>query len=127
MLQFAAVFLGGGAGAVLRWLLSLKYNAAWPGFPTGTLLANLSGGLLAGFFVAFLTFRPNWNHEFRLFIVVGLLGGLTTFSTFSAEVAQLMERGRIGLSLAVIGANLCGSLGLAALGLWLGKLILAKI
>lgn len=124
--QILAIFCGGGLGASLRWLLSLKFNQAWPSFQTGTLLANLIGCFIIGLAVAFFAFRPNLLPVVRLFLITGLLGGLTTFSTFSSEVVQLLERGHIGTGLAVVAGNLFGSLALTAAGLALGKLFLFR-
>jgi len=124
-LHFSAVFLGGGCGAVLRWLLGLKLNAAWPALQLGTLTANLSGAFVIGLLVALLAAKSAWPPEIRLFCVTGLLGGLTTFSTFSSEVVQFLEKGQIGLGLATVAANLFGSLLLTALGLALGRYLLA--
>ncbi len=119
---FLAVFLGGGLGATCRWLLNLKFNPAGPAFQTGTWLANMAGGLLIGLALALLAARPHWPPEIRLFVITGILGGLTTFSTFSAEVVGFLERGQFGLALMTAAGNLLGSLALTAVGLAVGRL-----
>ncbi|MDR2947050.1 MAG: fluoride efflux transporter CrcB [Candidatus Adiutrix sp.] len=115
-----AVFAGGGVGAVLRWLLSMKLNSGDAAFQLGTLAANLSGAFVIGLAIAFFRARLDWGPELRLFCVTGLLGGLTTFSSFSMEVVALLEKNHLGAALAAIGANLGGSLLLTALGLAVG-------
>ncbi|UQZ91123.1 fluoride efflux transporter CrcB [Deltaproteobacteria bacterium Smac51] len=118
--QLLAVFLGGGTGAALRWFLSLKFNSNWPSVQIGTLIANLSGAFIIGLALAFFSHRLALPPEVRLFCVTGILGGLTTFSTFSSEVVQLIERGCIEAGLITIAANLVGSLLLTGAGLLIG-------
>src|SRR5690606_5062475 len=110
----SVVAIGGGAalGALLRWVLGTRLNHLLPALPLGTLVANLLGGYLVGVAVAFLAHRPDWPPEVRLFVVTGLLGGLTTFSTFSVEVVTQLQSGRFSWALATAGAHLLGSLGL---------------
>ncbi|GHV56745.1 hypothetical protein FACS189460_2090 [Deltaproteobacteria bacterium] len=123
-LKILAVFVGGGAGTLLRWLLALKLNKPDPSsFPAGTLAANLAGGFLIGLLLAAFTARVDWPPEYRLFIITGLLGGLTTFSSFSGEVVLFLEQGRLGLGGLTLAANLLGSLSLTAAGLALGRLL----
>jgi CrcB protein len=112
-----AIGAGAALGALLRWILALRLNALLPALPLGTLAANLLGGYLVGVAVALLAQRPGWPPELRLFLVTGLLGGLTTFSTFSAEVVDQLQGGRLGWALATAGAHLLGSLALTALGI----------
>jgi fluoride exporter len=111
-----AVFVGAGLGACLRWGLGEALNRTWPGLPLGTLAANLIGGLLVGVAIALLAGRE--APLARAFIVTGLLGGLTTFSTFSAEVVTALQRGEMGSALAIGAAHLAGSLLLTAFGVW---------
>jgi fluoride exporter len=113
----AAVFLGAGLGALARWQLSLWLNTKSV-VPLGTLSANWVGGLLIGIIAGYLTARPDISPVWRLFWVTGLLGGLTTFSTFSAESVGFLERGQWGLLLAHSALHLFGSVALAAVGLW---------
>ncbi|MDH4181125.1 MAG: fluoride efflux transporter CrcB [Betaproteobacteria bacterium] len=114
--QFAAVGIGAALGAWLRWGLSAWLNPKAPSFPLGTLAANLIGGYLVGLAVAFFLARGDLAHEWRLFTVTGLLGGLTTFSTYSAEVAELAMRGDHGAAFLLAAAHLAGSLLLTVAG-----------
>lgn len=116
-LQIAAIALGAALGAVCRWLLGLGLNALWPSIPPGTLAANLIGGYLIGIAVAVLGAHPQWSPLWRLLLVTGFLGGLTTFSTFSAETVLLLQQERWGLLLLAIGLHVGGSLLMTVLGL----------
>ncbi|CAG0960431.1 Putative fluoride ion transporter CrcB [Burkholderiales bacterium] len=113
---FAAVGLGAVLGAWLRWGLSIWLNPRLPLFPLGTLVANLAGGYLVGFAVAWFAARHDLPPEVRLFAITGFLGGLTTFSTFSAEVVELMLRGDLGSGALLAFAHLAGSLLLTLAG-----------
>lgn len=123
VLSVVSVFVGAGLGALLRWVLGLRLNPVFPTVPLGTLAANLLGGLLVGLAVAWLARHPGLPPEIRLFFVTGFLGGLTTFSTFSAEVVSLLSRAEYGWGLAVAAAHLLGSLALTAIGMALAHLI----
>jgi CrcB protein len=114
--QFVAVGAGAALGAWLRWGLSAWLNPRVPQYPLGTLAANLVGGYLVGIAVAFFIARTDVAPEWRLFVVTGLLGGLTTFSTFSAEVTEHLLRGGYGHALVLAFAHLAGSLVLTAAG-----------
>ena len=114
--QFVAVGAGAALGAWLRWGLSAWLNPRVPQYPLGTLAANLVGGYLVGIAVAFFIARTDLAPEWRLFVVTGLLGGLTTFSTFSAEVTEHLLRGGYGHALVLAVAHLAGSLVLTAAG-----------
>lgn len=116
-MAFAAVGLGSACGAWLRWWLGLRLNPLFANLPLGTLASNLLGGYLVGVAVAFFAHSQALAPEWRLFAITGFLGGLTTFSTFSAEVVTLMSRGQMSWALATAGAHLAGSLGLTALGI----------
>lgn len=113
-----AVFLGGGIGACARFGLNESLNRFWPQLPLGTLAANLIGGYLIGVAIALLAWRSELSPLWRLFAITGVLGGLTTFSAFSAEVVLALERGQPGWALAIAAAHLAGSLTLTAVGLW---------
>lgn len=117
MLSVVAIGAGATLGALLRWILSVRLNPLLPALPLGTLAANLVGGYFVGLALGWLAQHPELPPQVRLFIVTGLLGGLTTFSTFSAEVVGHLEQGRIGWAFALAGAHLAGSLVLTALGL----------
>jgi CrcB protein len=114
--QFAAVGIGAAFGAWLRWGLSTWLNARLPKFPLGTLASNLVGGYLVGFAVAYFLARHDVAPEWRLFVVTGFLGGLTTFSTFSAEVTELLASGDYAAGISLAAVHLFGSLLLTAAG-----------
>ena len=113
----AAVGIGAAFGAWLRWLLGIALNLVLPEIPLGTLAANLLGGYLVGVAVAVFELGTGLAPELRLFVITGLLGGLTTFSTFSAESVQLLSSGRYGWAAAHTILHLAGSLLLTALGI----------
>lgn len=110
----AVVAMGAVLGALLRWSAGLMLNAVWAGFPLGTLAVNAMGGLLAG--MAFVAFARYPNEPLRLLLVTGFLGGLTTFSTFSAESLSLLEKGRFDLAALHTTAHVLGALACAAVG-----------
>ena len=114
---FAAVGIGAAIGAWLRWGLTVWLNAKVPQFPAGTLAANLIGGYLVGIAVAFFAVRSDLPDAWRLFAITGLLGGLTTFSTFSGEVASLLLRGHHVDALLLAFAHLAGSILLTIAGI----------
>jgi len=114
---FAAVGAGAALGAWARWGLGALINPLFPTVPLGTLAANLIGGYLVGFAVALFHQHAGLSPELKLFIITGFLGGLTTFSTFSAEVVALLERAQYGWALAVAGGHLVGSLAMTGLGI----------
>ncbi len=114
--QFAAVGVGAALGAWLRWGLAAWLNARIAHFPLGTLASNLIGGYLVGFAVAFFVARQDLSPEWRLFVITGVLGGLTTFSTFSAEVTDLLAQGEWTHGFLLAAAHLVGSLVLTAAG-----------
>lgn len=105
-----AVGLGAALGAWLRWGLGLWLNGIHPLMPVGTLAANLGGGYVIGLAVAFFSAHPQLSPEWRLLLVTGFLGGLTTFSTFSAEAMSLLHRGDYGWALAHSALHLLGSI-----------------
>ena len=111
------ISLGAAVGAVSRWLLALGLNGLFPALPPGTLAANLIGGYLIGVAVAFFAQHPDVPPEWRLLVITGFLGGLTTFSTFSAEVTHMLQQGRLLWAGATVSAHLIGSLALTLAGM----------
>ncbi len=121
----AAVGAGAALGAWLRWGLSTWLNPRMPMFPLGTLAANLLGGYLVGLGVAYFLARHDLAPEWRLFVVTGFLGGLTTFSTYSAEVVELMMRGDLTQGALLAFAHLAGSFALTFAGFATFRLLAA--
>ena len=111
-----AVGLGAALGAWLRWGLAVWFNPVAPVLPLGTLAANLVGGYLVGVAVAYFAANASMAPEWRLFCITGFLGGLTTFSTFSAESVQLLMAAQYGAALLHTTAHLLGSLAATFLG-----------
>lgn len=118
-----AVGTGAALGAVLRWALSYGLNGKLVLLPAGTLIANLLGGFFAGIALAYFATHMEVSPWVRLFVVTGLLGGLTTFSTFSAENVTMLLEGDYLRSLTHAALHLLGSLAMTALGFWLIKQI----
>jgi len=113
---FIAIAIGAALGAWLRWLLGLKLNTLLPHLAVGTLTANLLGAYIIGLAIAFFS-STNLSPEWKLLIITGFCGSLTTFSTFSAEVVVLFEHGRLGWAAGVISAHLAGSLLMTLAGM----------
>lgn len=111
------IAIGASLGAWLRWLLSIKLNALFPTVPPGTLIANMVGGYIIGLAIAFLAATPSLSPEWRLLIITGFCGGLTTFSTFSAETVTLIQEGRLFWAIGAISLHVAGSLAMTAAGL----------
>ena len=114
---FVAVGVGAAVGAWLRWGLGMALNPLFPTLPLGTLAANLIGGLLIGFAMELLTRHAVLPPEVRLLVVTGFLGGLTTFSTFSAEVVTLLLRREWLWGSITIGSHVLGSLAMTIAGI----------
>lgn len=117
LLSMLSVAIGAAFGALLRWGLSAAMNPMAPNLPLGTLASNLIGGYLIGVAVAFFAQHPALPPQWRLLTVTGFLGGLTTFSTFSAEVTLHLAAGRIGWAMIVSAVHLFGSLACTGLGM----------
>jgi len=98
-------------------VLGMQFNALFPTLPLGTLAANLFAAYVIGVAIAFFARYPGIAIEWRLFVITGVLGGLSTFSTFSAEAVTLIQQGRIGWAVAHISAHLFGSLAMTMLGI----------
>ena len=125
MLTVLAICIGASVGALARWGLGLWLT---PGglLPWGTLAANLVGGYLIGVAIAAFQAMPQLDPVWRLLLITGFLGGLTTFSSFSAEVVEFLVAGRYGLALVTAGLHVLGSLAMTVLGLkslawWLAR------
>ena len=116
-LSIFAIFFGAGFGALLRAGFSFLTVGSASIVPLGTLLSNLVGGYLIGIAIAFFGNNPSLSPEWKLFVITGFLGGLTTFSSFSAEVVTLMQRGEITWALGTAFLHLMGSLLLTFLGI----------
>jgi len=119
--EFVAVGAGAAVGAWLRWVLGIVLNPVFPVLPLGTLSANLGGGLLMGVAIELITRHAAMSPEMRLLITTGFLGGLTTFSTFSAEITTLLLRREwLWGSLGIV-AHVAGSLLLTVAGILLAR------
>jgi CrcB protein len=118
-----AISIGASLGAVLRWVLGLILDSASAFLSLGTLAANLIGGYLIGIAVAFFTTHTDLPPQWRLFIITGFLGGLTTFSSFSAEVTSMIQEGHIGIALSTVMVHLIGSLVMTFLGIYTYQLL----
>jgi CrcB protein len=116
-LSILAIFFGAGLGALLRAAFNFLTVGAASIIPLGTLLSNMVGGYLIGIAIAFFGNNPNLSPEWKLFVITGFLGGLTTFSSFSAEVVGFMQRGELSWALATALLHLLGSLALTFLGI----------
>ena len=116
-LSIAVISVGAAAGALLRWVLGTQFNTLFPSLPPGTLLANLVGGYLIGVAMAFFAGNAGLSPEWRLLTITGFLGGLTTFSTFSAEVVTQLMEGRVGWALSTVLAHVLGSVAMTLLGI----------
>jgi CrcB protein len=112
-----AIFVGAGLGALLRWWLGDQLNGLFPAIPPGTLSANLIGGYVIGVAIAFFASYSAIAPEWRLFVITGFCGGLTTFSTFSAELVTLLQQGRSLWAVAAAVAHLFGSLAMTLAGI----------
>jgi len=111
------ISLGAAVGAVLRWALGLKLNSFLPELPPGTLVANLVGAYIIGIAIAYFATAPSISGEWRLLIITGFCGGLTTFSTFSAEVVSLLQQGRAAVAGGVVAVHVIGSVAMTFLGI----------
>ena len=120
-----AVALGAALGALLRWLLGAKLNSVFPTIPPGTLVANLFGAYVIGLGIAFFATFSSISPECRLLVVTGFCGGLTTFSTFSAEVTWLLQQGRLVWAFGAVAAHVVGSVLMTFAGI--GTIYLFKL
>lgn len=118
-----AVMIGGAVGCSLRWLISLRFNALFPNLPPGTLLVNLVGGFIIGAALAWFVKNPHIDVAWKLMIVTGLCGGLTTFSTFSAEIVALLQTGKYLWAMSSVLIHVLGSLLMTFAGFALVNLL----
>ena len=114
---FLAVGIGGALGCWLRWVLGIALNPLFPNMLMGTLAANLTGGYLIGVAIEYFTHHDSLPPELRLFVIVGFLGGLTTFSSFSAEAVELLADNQLGWTFVMVASHLLGSLAMTWLGI----------
>ena len=112
-----AISVGSALGGLLRWVLALNLNSLFPSAPPGTLAANLIGGYIVGVAIAFFAETAHLSPEWRLFVITGFCGALTTFSTFSAEVVALLQQDNWAGAAAVIALHVAGSVAMTLLGL----------
>ncbi|CDM25222.1 fluoride efflux transporter CrcB [Castellaniella defragrans] len=112
-----AISLGASLGALLRWVLGHALNDVFPNLTLGTLAANLLGGYIIGAAIAAFGGHTGLSPQMRLFVITGFCGGLTTFSTFSAELAVMLEQGRLGWMATAIVVHVAGSLAMTLLGM----------
>lgn len=112
-----AISLGSIIGALLRYGLSVAMNALVSPIPMGTLASNLIAAYIVGFAIAYFGMAPGLSPVWRLFVITGLAGGLSTFSTFSAELLTLLRDGRLGWSAGMLALHVGGSLTMTALGM----------
>lgn len=117
----AAVSLGGALGALARWGIGLAWPAPHGGFPASTLVINVVGCLLMGVLVVHVAEVREAHPLVRPFLGVGVLGGFTTFSTFAVDTQSLLTGGHLGVALGYLAATVVGSVGAAALGLFLAR------
>ena len=115
--QWLAVGSGAALGAWARWGLGMTLNATLPTLPLGTLVANLVGGYLMGLAMGLFALTSSFSPEVRLFVTTGFLGGLTTFSTFSAEGVALLARGQYGWAITHLLIHVLGSLAMTGMGI----------
>ncbi len=112
-----AISIGSAAGALMRWQLGIRLNSLFPAIPPGTLVANIVGGYIVGLAIAYSAQAVDIAPEWRLLVITGFCGGLTTFSTFSAEVVTLLQQGRLGWALGAAFLHLAGSVLMTLAGI----------
>jgi CrcB protein len=112
-----AIALGSILGGLFRWNLGTRLNGILPALPLGTLSANLIAGYIVGIAIAYFAQAPDIAPEWRLLIITGFCGGLSTFSTFSAEVVLLLQQGRMVMATGAIGVHVIGSLVMTMAGM----------
>ncbi len=114
---FLAISAGAACGALLRWALGLKLQAVWATIPCGTLVANLLAGYIIGLAAAYFAAHPGLSPQWKLLVITGFCGGLSTFSTFSMEVVTLLQRQQFGWAAGTIALHVLGSVLMTFAGL----------
>jgi CrcB protein len=117
MYSLLSISLGASLGAILRWFFDVSMNSLFPNMPLGTLTANLVGAYLIGIAMAIFAAQPNLSPEWRLLVITGFLGGLTTFSSFSAQVTQMLQQDKLFWAGTTIATHVAGSIAMTFLGL----------
>lgn len=115
--SIVALAVGSVLGGFSRWKLGLKLNSIFPTLPLGTLFANLIAGYVIGVAVAYFAQAPGVAPEWRLLIITGFCGGLSTFSTFSAEIVALLQQGRLTWAMGAIAVHVAGSVVMTIAGM----------
>ena len=115
--SIAAIAVGSTLGALLRWYLGGKLNSLFPTIPPGTLAANLIGAYVVGICVAFFATYAAISPEWRLLLITGFCGGLTTFSTFSGEITVLLQQGQVLLAAGAVAGHVAGSVFMTFAGI----------
>ncbi|UJR64810.1 fluoride efflux transporter CrcB [Pectobacterium parmentieri] len=116
--------IGGAVGCVIRWFFGVKLNSLFPSLPPGTLVVNLLGAFIIGAAMAYFMRHPQLDPAWKLLIVTGLCGGLTTFSTFSVEVFTLLQAGNYAWAFTSVLVHVTGSLLMTAAGFYLITLLI---
>ncbi|HHG0704090.1 TPA: fluoride efflux transporter CrcB [Klebsiella pneumoniae] len=122
--QLSAVMIGGAVGCVIRWFFGVKLNSFFPSLPPGTLVVNLLGAFIIGAAMAYFMRNPQLDPAWKLLIVTGLCGGLTTFSTFSVEVFTSLQMGNYIWAFTSVLVHVLGSLFMTAAGFYLITLLI---
>jgi fluoride exporter len=122
-LSICAIAFGGALGSLLRWYFATRWNALFPQLPPGTLAANIVGCYLIGIAMAVFLANPALSPEWRLLTVTGFLGGLTTFSTFSAEVVTALTEGQALWAMSTIAVHVIGSIAMTLCGIGTVRLV----
>lgn len=111
-----SIALGSILGAWLRWLIGLKLNPIFPAIPLGTVTVNFIGGFIIGFAISYFS-QSALSPNYKLFVITGFCGALTTFSTFSAEIIALLQQGKLSYAVAAIIIHVIGSLVFTLIGM----------
>jgi CrcB protein len=114
--SYLAIIIGGSAGCLIRWLLGARLNSLFPDLPPGTLVVNLAGGFIIGASLAWFMRHPDLDPAWRLLVITGLCGGLTTFSTFSLEIFSQLQSGNYFWAFTSLLVHVTGSILMTALG-----------